>query len=80
MLGNAQLISSILNVSLLYLQATKEHSHEHPESSVQNSKPTVEQQISVPQDPEMDFDEWMSYIDDNAHHFTTYVLEFLFAV
>jgi len=48
---------------------------------VQDSKPSVEQQISiskVSQDPEVDFDEWMSYIDDNAHHFTTYVLELPF--
>jgi len=48
---------------------------------VQDSKPAIEQQLSaskMPQDPEMDFDEWMSYIDDNAHHFTTYVLELLF--
>jgi len=42
--------------------------------------PALEQQISVsklPLDAEVDFDEWMSYIDDNAHHFTTYVSELL---
>jgi len=46
-------------------------------SAAQDSKSTVDQQTpesQVQQDPEVSFDDWMSNIDVNAHHFTTYVL------
>jgi len=40
---------------------------------------SADQQISashVHPDPEVSFDDWMSDIDVNAHHFTTYVLQY----
>ena len=43
---------------------------------MQDPKSAGEQRISassVHLDPEANFDEWMSHIDVNAHHFTMYV-------
>jgi len=53
-----------------------EQSRAHSGSTVPDPKSSVSQQTvsQMPQESEISFDDWMSNIDVNAHHFTTYVI------